>query len=523
MTNQIYVVNFYSGNVSVIDGASNAVSSVTVGKYPSALAVDAIHNLVYVANNGDGSASIINGATLTTATVAVGDFPDAVDVNPATNQAYFSNLLWYGTVTAVSGADDSTSTINAGVYPVAVRVNPLTNRVYVVNNGDNTVSVLGGGGPPSLQFVPVTPCRVLDTRGPSGAFGGPSMGGGTTRSFAIPQSACGIPSTAATYSLNVTVVPVAGGPLGFLTIWPTGEAQPVVSTLNSPDGRVKANAAIVPAGAAGAVSIYVTDATDVIVDIDGYFQPATGQSLELYPLVPCRAFDTRQQIGNLGGPALQASRERDFPLLASNCQIPENAQAYSMNFTVVPVRGRPLGYLTVWPAGQTQPVVSTLNNPAATVVANAAIVPAGYEGAIAVFADQDTDLIADIDGYFAAAGPGGLSLYSVSPCRVIDTRSSGGTFSGQRNPPVNVVGSGCGIPNSAQSYVFNATVVPTGSLGYLTLWADGDSLPIVSTLNASDGKLTSNMAIVGNLDGEINAYAYGVTQLILDISSYFAP
>ena len=244
----------------------------------------------------------------------------------------------------------------------------------------------------------------------------------------------------------MTAVPIGGGSLGFLTIWPTGEAQPVVSTLNSPDGRVKANAAIVPAGAAGAVSIYVTDATDVIVDIDGYFQPATGQSLEFYPLVPCRAFDTRQQFGNLGGPALQASRERDFPLLASHCQVPANAQAYSMNLTVVPVRGRALGYLTVWPAGQTQPVVSTLNNPTATVVANAAIVPAGYEGAIAVFADQDTDLIADVDGYFATAGTGGLSLYSVSPCRVIDTRSAGGTFSGQRNPAVNVVGSACGIP-----------------------------------------------------------------------------
>jgi hypothetical protein len=61
--------------------------------------------------------------------------------------------------------------------------------------------------------------------------------------------------------------------LSFLTAWPTGAGQPFVSTLNSFDGSIVANAAIVPAGASGAVSIYVTDRTQVILDIDGYFAP----------------------------------------------------------------------------------------------------------------------------------------------------------------------------------------------------------------------------------------------------------
>jgi hypothetical protein len=50
----------------------------------------------------------------------------------------------------------------------------------------------------------------------------------------------------------VTAVP--RGALRYLTAWPTGEAQPLVSTLNSIDGAVLANAAIVPAGTGGAVS-----------------------------------------------------------------------------------------------------------------------------------------------------------------------------------------------------------------------------------------------------------------------------
>jgi hypothetical protein len=60
-------------------------------------------------------------------------------------------------------------------------------------------------------------------------------------------------------------------------------------------------------------------------------------------------------------------------------------------------------------------------------------------------------------------------------------------------------------------------VVPSPSLSYLALWPEGEGQPIVSTLNAAEGRITSNMAIVpNNGDGEIDAYAAGITQLVLD-------
>ena len=84
-----------------------------------------------------------------------------------------------------------------------------------------------------------------------------------------------------------------------------------------------------------------------------------------------------------------------------------------------------------------------------------------------------SDVVLDIDGYFAPLGTGGLSLYTVTPCRVIDTRSGAGAFSGVLK--VNVGGSTCAPPSTAQAYVFNATVVPDGGLNYLTLWPDGQA------------------------------------------------
>jgi hypothetical protein len=153
------------------------------------------------------------------------------------------------------------------------------------------------------------------------------------------------------------------------------------------------------------------------------------------------------------------------------------------------------------------------------------IVPAGTGGNITAYPSNDTDLAIDINGYFAETGDNGLSLYPTVPCRVIDTRriGNGQPFTGTLNPPVDVVNSPCGVAATAQAYVFNSTVVPSPSLSYLTLWPDGQDQPTVSTLNAADGWITSNMAIVPSTNGKIDAYAAGITQLILDISSYFAP
>ncbi len=335
----------------------------------------------------------------------------------------------------------------------------------------------------------------------------------------IPNSACGIPSTAAGYSLNVAVVP--RGTLGFLTLWPSGQSQPLVATLNSLDGRVKSNAAIVPAGLNGAVSVFATDTTDVILDINGYFvAESSPTALAFYPLTPCRIADTRNATAPLGGPSLTAQSTRSFPILESSCGLPSNAQAYSLNFAALP--NGPLGFLTAWPAGLPQPLVASLNALTGTVTANAVIVPAGANGAVDVFTTNDTDLVIDINGYFAPPGSGGLSLYNLTSCRVLDTRQPPGTepFSGSRE--VNVGASSCGVPATAQAYVFNATVVPSGPLGFITMWPQGEMQPLAATLNAIDGAITSNLAIVPTTSGSIDIFASDPTHLVLDIFGYFA-
>jgi hypothetical protein len=437
--------------------------------------------------------------------------------NPATSPSYTSTM----TVTATASAAPGTfSLVITGTDANGVSRTVSTNLII---------------GTPSVpsRYIPLsTPCRIADTRLANGPFGGPFLPGGVIREFDIPNSACSIPSTALSYALNVTVVP--RGPLGYLTLLPCGQPQPLASNLNSIDGRVKAVAAIIPAGTNSGVCVFPSDATDLVLDISGYFVAASSPgALAFYPITPCRIADTRNAPGPFGGPSLIGGATRNFPILSSSCNVPTSAQAYSLNFTTVPAGF--LGFFTAWPAGQTQPLASTLNAPTGTVVANAAIVQAGTNGDVSVFATNNSDLVIDINGYFAPPGAGGLSFIPVTPCRVLDTRNSAGSApeldpqGPAQLPPingtlaVNITGSNCGAPASALAYVLNATVVPPGPLGFLTLWPNGTPQPLVSTLNAIDGAVTSNMAIVPTNNGSINVFVSDPTHVVLDIFGYFAP
>ena len=355
------------------------------------------------------------GPTLASGSVRSFGIPQSACGIPGTAQAYSLNVtvvpegpLSYLTLWPTGQPQPLVSTLNSfgGIVVANAAIVPAGTdgavSVYVTNPTDVILDIDGyfdtSTGSNSYSFYPATPCRVADTRNPSGEFGGPSMFAGQTRDFPVPSGSCDIPATARAYSLNVTVVP--DGPLSYLTLWPTGQAQPLVSTLNSWTGKVVANAALVPAGTNDSISVFVTSPTDVVLDVNGYFGlPGSPGGLSFYPMTPCRVADTRNADGPFGGPEMAAGSTRSFAIPASGCYAPPTAAAYSVNVTVVP--DGPLSYLTAWPTGSPQPFVSTLNSWDGSVVANAAIVPAGTNGAISIFVTNETHVILDINGYFA--------------------------------------------------------------------------------------------------------------------------
>jgi hypothetical protein len=130
------------------------------------------------------------------------------------------------------------------------------------------------------SFFPLTPCRVVDTRGPVGPQGGPSLSANTVRSFAIINvNGCGVPSSAKAASVNITAILATD--LGDLRVFPYQSPAPLASVINfSTADFALANGAIVPLANIGGLDISVqTDMppsssgnVQLVIDVTGYFE-----------------------------------------------------------------------------------------------------------------------------------------------------------------------------------------------------------------------------------------------------------
>ena len=125
------------------------------------------------------------------------------------------------------------------------------------------------------RLYTVAPCRVADTRDPTGPSGGPPLQANSARSFSV-TGLCGIPADARAVVLNATAVNPSEA--GNLRLYPAGQAAPLASALNFTAGLTRANNAVVPLGTDGQVSVQCdmapgsSGSTNLVLDVFGYFK-----------------------------------------------------------------------------------------------------------------------------------------------------------------------------------------------------------------------------------------------------------
>ncbi len=127
--------------------------------------------------------------------------------------------------------------------------------------------------PAGSRFFTLTPCRVIDTRNAVGPYGGPALSSPSTRDFTLAGQ-CGIPASAAAVAVNIAVTQPTNGP-GFLTLFPAGSPRPLFSSINYNAGQTRANNAVIPVNASGAISVFCTQGggtVHLVLDVNGYFQ-----------------------------------------------------------------------------------------------------------------------------------------------------------------------------------------------------------------------------------------------------------
>jgi outer membrane protein assembly factor BamB len=147
----------------------------------------------------------------------------------------------------------------------------IDGRLYVAD--ESAVLWIYGPNPAPLAFFTLTPCRVVDTRGANGPYGGPALAGGGTRRMFQLAGQCGVPADAKAVAANVTVVSPATD--GDFRVGPAGVAN-VTSTLSFTTGLVRASNTVIgltgdPLGAAW-VQSDVGGPSHLVIDVAGYFK-----------------------------------------------------------------------------------------------------------------------------------------------------------------------------------------------------------------------------------------------------------
>ena len=349
-------------------------------------------------------------------------------------------------------------TVNSAGSATAWLLTGLSGTPSLTAQPSQALAASDGGGP----FTPVTPIRILNTRSGTGAPAAP-IGPGGTLSVQVSGNN-GIPSNATAVVLSVIALsPTANG---FLTVYPDGQSRPGTSNVNFTAGQTITNLVTVPV-TDGKVDFWNSaGSTYVVADLQGYYAPGMGS---LYTgTASARMLDTRN---GTGAPTAPIGPGGTLALTVTGLDgVPTDATAVVLNVTVAgPTAG---GYLTVFPDGQSRPGTSNIDFSACETLSDLVTVPV-TDGKVDFYNSAgSTNVVADLQGYFAPedASPCSCagSLYTgVAPVRMLDTRNGTGA-------PEGTLGSGGvlslqvagidGVPAAATAVILNVAVVgPTAT------------------------------------------------------------
>jgi hypothetical protein len=481
-----------------------------------------------------------------------------ITINPVTLPHGVIGTNYSQTFTQTGGTGNLTWSVSAGTLPGGLSLSASTGVLsgtlttigsftFTIRSVDAsncqgtrqyTISVSGNG----LQFYPLAiPVRLLDTRSgasPNACSQPNAPIAGQTSRTQPGRNFCTIPANAQALTGNVTTVQSGGG---FLTLYPSDAQQPTVASTNYGVNEVINNVFTVGLGADGAFKIFANNTTDVVVDVTGYYAPPGTGGLYFHLLpAPVRLLETRAGFNgcvNPGAP-LAGNAESTQQVISACTGIPAAARAIVGNATTVNPQGG--GFLTIFPADATRPLVASSNYNFGQIVNGPFSVGLAPNGEFKIYTHFTTHLVVDVLGYYSteandANGAGLLFNPLPKPVRLLETRP--GLPVGCFKPGVPLAGGsettqtargvcdGVTIPANALGVVGNATVVFPSGAGFLTLWPSTAARPLVATSNYNAGEVGNRHFIVGlgNADGAFKIYTHATSHLVIDLSGYFAP
>ena len=491
-----------TGNPATIGGGQASVTATAnslVGAYQVAAASGGAATVMFNLSNAPCPAITVNPSSLPNGQIA---------------QAYSQQLSQTG------GATPVTWSLSAGSLPGNLTLNPTTGLL-------SGTPVMAGSFPFTVQ--------VTDANGCTGA-----------QAYTLVISSC------PAITVNPGTLPAGASFTAYnQQLTASGGASPYGFTVSA--GTLPAGLTLTAGGllsgtptVSGAFNFTVraTDSNACFGERAYTLTVTANPGLMFYPLpTPVRLLETRAGFSGCTNPGNPINANDTFTLPARTpcAGIPANAAAVTGNITVVPSTG---GFLTLFPSTAAQPQVANSNFAANEITNNVFTVGLGAgDGAFKIFTNATTHIIADVTGYYAPPGAGGLYFHPLAtPVRLLETRTG---FSGCFAPGTPLVGTGdpnadpnldlalqgrspipspCNsIPASAQVLVGNATsVLPSGG-GYLTIYPSGSTRPTVASSNyAGSDVINGPFAVKLGADGKFKIYTFASTHLVVDILGYYS-
>lgn len=355
----------------------------------------------------------------------------------------------------------------------------------------------------TAAFSAIAPVRLADTR--EAECGCTVLDAHTIRVVVAGRDGIAADISAAALTITATSTPGQG----YVTVYPSGTQRPNTSTLNLPGGAATSNSTIIPVGDGGAVDVYSTSPTGLIVDATGTFTDAASATTGRFvPVAAARILNTR------GGAPLPVNGSVTVPLPVG---VDLDAVAVAVNVTSVSAFTR--GFVSGYAAGA-EAVATSFMNPDGTGRARAAavILPVSADG-FTIDTTTGGHLIVDLVGWFT--GPSAVDstdglLVALTPTRLLDTRVDlPHTFAwGTRELPLPV--------SPIAAVVTNLTMVAPDTAGYVTAYPAGTALPSTSSVNAPfRNSVVPNLAITPVSDRGTAYFSSHGTDLIIDLTGYF--
>lgn len=315
---------------------------------------------------------------------------------------------------------------------------------------------------------------------------------------------------------------------GFITAWPCDSERPTTASLNYAAGAVVSNSLTVGLDADGAVCVFTSRSTDLVVDFTGAFAEGGFD-----PVAPIRLLESRDLAesrtvdGQFEGIGPVAAGSVLDLAIGSRGGLSGDGAAVVLNIAVV--RPATNGFLTAYPCDETEPSTASVNFARGSVTSNSVIVPVGADGAVCLVSSADTDLVVDSTGTIPEA-----LLGRITPSRLSDTRPESSTVDGREagngrlfpvegvdTQIVSTTGRG-GIPGDATAVALSVAAIASNldPPGFLTVYPCASERPPTATLTFDSG-VTSNSALIPvGLLGSVCVYASAPVDVVVDVTGF---